>query len=1105
MLTRLLLTGVFVIVALGYSVSSVCIADGLIQHALNVELHPIAHRLKIVDQISLPAHHPKDSIFYLHRGLQPRSSTPGVKIKRIKQNKAALFETFKLSLPTDISRFSMTYEGVLYHPLEGYGKEQARGFRSTPGTISEQGVYLSGGTYWYPEFDSATRLAFTLSVKAPDGWKAVSQGGYHSTDAGERWNSPQPQEEIYLIAAPFTEYTKKTTGSTAMVFLREPDQALASKYLDAADRYIKMYEELIGTYPYEKFALVENFWETGFGMPSFTLLGSRVIRLPFILNSSYPHEILHNWWGNGVYVDYAMGNWSEGLTAYLADHLIKEQQAQGADYRQKSLQKYTDYAVKGRDFPLSEFHGRHSSASEAVGYGKALMLFHMLRRRLGDNVFTQALRTFYQQFQFKKASYEDLRKTFETVSMQSLETEFDQWTQRAGAPALSLSDIQTKKTSRGYRLRFHLEQTQEGDVYHLRVPLAVTMQGQAKALQQDIEMKSQRQDYAIDLPAKPLRVDIDPEFDVFRTLAREETPPAFTELFGSQNMLVVLPSKADKILRPAYEAFAADLQRMGPDNVLIKYDSEIASLPQDQVVTLVGWRNRFYQEFATAIQNYDVALSDGSMEIAGEIVKNDALSVALITRRLEGKKSPISFIASALPEALPGLGRKLPHYHKYSYLAFTGAEPENQLKGRWPVIHSPMTGLLEERVESAKLAQRPALISAPAEFDVQRMMETIGFLSDEKLKGRGFGSQGLDSAADYIAQQFKQAGLSPGGDEGQFFQTWRETGGEPPQGAMLKNIIGVIPAANANEKTESIVIGAHYDHLGLGWPDVHAENRGKIHPGADDNASGVAVLLELARSLNRKTQTDRHIVFVAFSGEEAGRLGSKHYLNVQKHQYGKNTLAMINLDTVGRLGDNKVMVLGGHSASEWPHIFNGIGYVTGIPIENITQPLDSSDQISFHEAGIPAVQLFSGANLDYHKPSDNAGNIDEKGLVKIATVVKEAIAYFASKDAMLTSNLQPGHSDKKAIKKQRKVSLGSIPDFTYSGEGYRLSGVTPESPAAHCGLKKGDVIVKISGTQIRGLNDVSDILKSMHVGDKMNLVYQRDSVRMDCETFLKAR
>ena len=146
-------------------------------------------------------------------------------------------------------------------------------------------------------------------------------------------------------------------------------------------------------------------------------------------------------------------------------------------------------------------------------------------------------------------------------------------------------------------------------------------------------------------------------------------------------------------------------------------------------------------------------------------------------------------------------------------------------------------------------------------------METIKFLSGDELKGRGFGDVGLNRAAEYIAEQFEQAGLVTAGDEaGSYFQSWQETGGEPTRDATLINVIGIIPAANANDKTETIVIGAHYDHLGLGWPDVRSDNQGKIHPGADDNASGVAVLLELARILSGKIKPDRNIVWVAFSG-----------------------------------------------------------------------------------------------------------------------------------------------------------------------------------------------------------------------------------------------
>ena len=172
----------------------------------------------------------------------------------------------------------------------------------------------------------------------------------------------------------------------------------------------------LGPYPYSKFALVENFWETGYGMPSFTLLGEQVIRFPFILHSSYPHELLHNWWGNGVFVDFAGGNWCEGLTAYLADHLIAEQRGQGADHRRAILQRVTDYVTPENDFPLSRFQSRHDAVTEAVGYGKTAMMFNMLREKVGDAQFIKALQAFYRDNRFREASFDDIRKSFEAVS-----------------------------------------------------------------------------------------------------------------------------------------------------------------------------------------------------------------------------------------------------------------------------------------------------------------------------------------------------------------------------------------------------------------------------------------------------------------------------------------------------------------------------------------------------------------------------------------------------------------------------------------------------------------------------------------------------------------
>ncbi len=291
-----------------------------------------------------------------------------------------------------------------------------------------------------------------------------------------------------------------------MAFLRTPDEGLAAKYLDATTRYIAMYSDLIGPYPYKKFALVENFWETGFGMPSFTLLGPTVVRLPFIINTSYPHEILHNWWGNSVYPDYRTGNWSEGLTAYLADHLMKEQQNAGAEYRMNTLQKYADYVRGSRDFPLTQFRSRHSASSEAIGYGKALMFFHMLRQELGDEAFVRGLRDFYRKNKFHVASFDDLAASFTAVSGKDLSAGFAQWVTRTGAPQLRISRPVAAEDKAGFLLSAILEQTQQENAYRIQVPVAVTLEGQEQAFQSTVEMTGKRTELKLRLTSRPLRL-----------------------------------------------------------------------------------------------------------------------------------------------------------------------------------------------------------------------------------------------------------------------------------------------------------------------------------------------------------------------------------------------------------------------------------------------------------------------------------------------------------------------------------------------------------------------------------------------------------------------
>jgi len=1080
-----------------------------ITHDLKVMIYPQEHSFVAEDTVIIPKNLLPEIRFFLHKGLNASVQTKDVQITK-EPGDSGIYESFKVRLPPGANTFLLKYGGIINHPIEQYGREQARGYSQTKGMISGEGVYLAGSSLWYPMFEDKL-LTFKLRLELPPEWDAVSQGErtYHAKDISStivQWESPEPQEEIFIAAARFHEYIRSAGKTRAMVFLRTPDQGLAGRYLNATIRYISMYETLIGPYPYEKFALVENFWETGFGMPSFTLLGPKVIRFPFIIDSSYPHEILHNWWGNSVFPDYENGNWSEGLTAYLSDHLLKEQRGEGAEYRQTTLQKYADYVISGRDFPLTDFRSRHSSSSEAIGYGKSLMFFHMLRLYLGDKAFIDGLQDFYRRNEFKFASFTDIGKSFELVSGRDLKAEFDQWITKTGAPKLRVLSVKGEIEGGKHILTAIIEQIQKGLKYHLLVPIAVTMEGKKQAYQTTVTMDKERVEVKLALPARPLRIDIDPEFDIFRRLDRDETPPAISQALGSGKVLAILPSSASKPLLQAYREFANSLSNAGPDEVETRLDAEISRLPSDKAVVIVGWENRFFDKMVAALSPYGTTVDRKSIRIGKTEVPFDNHSLVLTARNPANKETAMMFIAADLPDALSGLSRKLPHYHKYSYLVFEGAEPANVAKGRWPVHDSPMTVHvpLEDdtvtRVEMGKLEGRKPLIAQQPEFSSERMMETIRFLSDDELKGRALGTEGLHEAAEYIAKEFREAGLEPAGDEdGSYFQTWEEedtnTGGHNK--VKMENVMGIIPGKKSEWSNQSVIVGAHYDHLGV--------VKGQIFHGAGDNASGISVLVELARVLGKNFSPDRNLVFVAFTGEEEGKKGSEHYANNQKRYPVKHSFGMLNLDTVGRLGKNNLLVLGAGSAKEWVHIFKGAAHVTGVEIETVSEELDSSDQKSFQKAGVPAVQLFTGPHPDYHRPTDTFDKIDPEGLVKVASVTKEVIEYLSSIAEPLKATISAEGKAGSRPERERKVSLGIIPDFVFNGTGCRLAGVIADSPAEQAGLREGDIVIRINSADINKLKDLSDILKSLSPGDRVSIIFMRGKKEMTAEVNLTAR
>jgi membrane-associated protease RseP (regulator of RpoE activity) len=218
---------------------------------------------------------------------------------------------------------------------------------------------------------------------------------------------------------------------------------------------------------------------------------------------------------------------------------------------------------------------------------------------------------------------------------------------------------------------------------------------------------------------------------------------------------------------------------------------------------------------------------------------------------------------------------------------------------------------------------------------------------------------------------------------------------------------------------------------------------------------------------------------------------------------------MVNLDTVGRLGQKKLMVLGGSSAGQWVHIFRGAGFLTGLEVVMVSEDLDSSDHMSFQEAGIPAVQLFTGPHQDYHRPSDTVDKIDAAGLVRVAAITREVVEYLAGREERLTPPPRSGEAPPPAAGKEqagsRRVSLGTIPDFSYSGKGVRLDGVVDRSPAAKAGLRQGDLLLEINRQAVDSLRDLADILRSLSPGDRAIVKYLREGSEVSIEVRLEKR
>jgi aminopeptidase N len=691
-------------------------ASATSSHDIVVTLDPAAGTVSIRDRLQLRA---KSTVHVeLHAGFSPAVSGAVIRERRVVDDVE--------HLTIDVAAAKKPVVDVV---LTAAG---------SIGSVNTSGVLLSPEQRWYPVVvDDSGPALLTARVKItglPAGWRGLSEGSLN--DKTNTWEQTTPVEGLHVVAGPFSEAQRAVAGVDVRIWLRTVDgtpasdaDALATTYLGAAQQYLALYSELIGAYPYAKFVLVENGEQTGSGMPSFTLLGSQVVRLPFIVHTSWPHELLHNWWGNGVFPPVSGGNWTEGLTTYLADHLSDERQGRGAEHRRSTIQRYLDVVATNpeHDFPLVDFTSRSSSASSAIGYGKTLMVFHMLRKHLGDDVFKQGLQTLWRTQRFRRASYVDVAAAFSAAAGTDVLPFVTAWFTTAGIPSIVLDAIADAANAAGeHTATITLSRTGPG--LPLRVPVVVTtVDGRSVSGVVEFVSDATRARATLPVPAPVARVDVDPFFDVFRTLLPEEGPPSLSRSLGARDMVFVTPTQASTAEIDAWKAFA---QTLCPnrDHCTIVDDVTIQSLPATAAVWVLGYGNLLRAGPFVFSKPYDVRFDDRGFFGAGgwarvmaaadrkaaydvERIAPERSALAVVVEHPKNRALTMTFVGTPLATMVPLLTRKLPHYGAYGAVAFTGEAGANTFKAQWPASSSvSLSRVLVEGVPFSTSAP-PALVT----------------------------------------------------------------------------------------------------------------------------------------------------------------------------------------------------------------------------------------------------------------------------------------------------------------------------------------------------------------------------------------------------------
>ncbi|MFD0799647.1 M28 family peptidase [Maribacter chungangensis] len=378
------------------------------------------------------------------------------------------------------------------------------------------------------------------------------------------------------------------------------------------------------------------------------------------------------------------------------------------------------------------------------------------------------------------------------------------------------------------------------------------------------------------------------------------------------------------------------------------------------------------------------------------------------------------------------------------------------------------------------------------------LQEDISFLANDSLLGRETGTPQELMAASYIQQRMENIGLLPKGNAGTYFQTFTfKPKTDPHSEAQFVSGDGTITGTNVigyidNNTDKTVIIGAHYDHLGMGGEgSLYAEGEA-IHNGADDNASGVGIMLQLAQRL-QDTLTGSNYLFIGFSGEEMGLLGSNYFCKNPTIDFDSANY-MINMDMVGRLREDKTLsITGTGTAPVWNQVLNSTNAHFKLVLGE--SGMGPSDHTSFYLQDIPALHFFTGQHEDYHKPSDDSEKLNYEGMKMIEDYIVDVIAELDDA-AKLSFRTTKNESEEVP---RFKVGLGVMPDYLFDGKGMRIDGVTEDRPAAVAGLQKGDIVIQLGDSTVVDMMSYMRALSAFEEGGTAKVVVDRDGKQVEAK------